>query len=293
MVFGLYEPVQAKKIITDLHLHSTASDGLLSPDDLVKGVKKAGVNVMALTDHETLAGLEMAEKAAAQHDIFFIPGIEINTGGEDEIHLLVYFVHDKMKELTELLKAISKDRQNRGSRFVSRFNELGIKLALEDLRISPGTDCNRLHFARALVSKGFVRSVAEAFDRYLAVGRPAYIPRLRLETCEVIKLARGLGTVPILAHPELIRKQPLKSLEAIRQLKEAGLMGIEAYHSKHSPTACKHWDHLARSLDLLVTGGSDFHEHQDDHGEIGSQSARWTFMQKDTERFLYHSKMTR
>ena len=246
---------------------------------------------MALTDHETLAGLELAEKAAAQNDIFFVPCIEINTGGEDEIHLLVYFVHDKMEGLTELLKAVSKDRQNRGSNFVSKFNELGIKLTLEDLQISPGTDCNRLHFARVLVRKGFVSSISEAFDRYLAVGRPAYIPRLRLETSEVIKLARGLGAVPVLAHPELIRKQPLKSLDTIRQLKDAGLMGIEAYHSKHSPTACKHWDHLARSLDLLVTGGSDFHEHQDNHGEIGSQSARWAFIQKDTEQLLYHSKM--
>ena len=192
MVCDLYEPVQTNKITADLHLHSTASDGLLTPDDLVAEVKKAGVNVMALTDHDTLAGLELAGKAAAENNIFFIPGIEINTGGEDEIHLLVYFVHDKMEELTELLKAVSIDRQNRGSRFVSRFNELGIKLTLEDLRISPGTDCNRLHFARALLRKGFVSSISEAFDRYLAVGRPAYIPRLRLETSEVIKLTRSL-----------------------------------------------------------------------------------------------------
>lgn len=280
-------PFNAGRVYTtDLHLHSNRSDGIFSPGQLVLKAREAGVNAMALTDHETLAGLAEAEQAASNLGLSFIPGVEINTAGDSEIHILLYHVHPGMAELTRLLEQISQDRQSRAYRFIDRFAELGIHLDIGDFEIPEGTDCNRPLVAKALVRKGIVKSTDEAFRNYLAVGKKAYVPRLRVETIEAIRLARREGAVPVLAHPELIRSAAFKTEANILELAAAGLMGIEAHHSKHSPSARTHWDQMARKLGLLVTGGSDFHEPGDSHGPIGCQTEAWQHMQEDTEALL-------
>lgn len=270
----------------DLHLHSTASDGQLSPFELVNEAKKRGMTFIALTDHETMFGLSQTAQECAKAGIGFLPGVEINTAGEDEVHLLVYGVDDSMTELVDLLASFNADRALRGVRFIERFKELGIEMDECDLNILPGTFCNRPHVAHALVRLGHVSSVPEAFQRYLAVGRPGYIGRTKISTQDAIALARRCGCVPVLAHPDLIRKQELRSPEAIGRLKDAGLMGIEAYHSKHSPAAKKHWSELARKNDLLVTGGSDFHGFYDSHGMIGSHLDGWEKAGEDVDKLL-------
>lgn len=267
----------------DLHMHSTSSDGKLSPEELAGEVLRQNIHTMALTDHETMTGLAAAKAAAAASGIRFIPGVEINTAGEEEVHLLFYFVDPSMQELAEQLAAINLDRQLRAQRFVERFGELGIQLTQEDFQVPEGTFCHRPHVADALVRKGYATSRQEAFQRYLAVGRPGYISRMKLDTIKAIELANRLGLVVVLAHPGLIRNQSLTTAEALKTLKEAGLHGIEAHHANHTPAACAYWDKTARNLGLLVTGGSDFHAFKDSHGLIGSHLNTWHEVNKDIE----------
>lgn len=270
----------------DLHTHTTASDGVLSPTQLVREAENRGVNLLAVTDHDTMSGLDEAKSAAHELGIGLIPGIEISTEGEDEVHILGFFVRADMEELNLVIRKLSADRQSRCPRFLARFNELGLPLTLVDLQIPEGTDCNRPHIARALVRKGYVSSVQEAFDRFLAVGRPGYIPRLRIPTGELVTMLRRAGAVPVLAHPELIRKQALKTTEHIKSLRDAGLMGIEAWHSKHSKPGCLKWAQTAGELGMLVTGGSDYHQQGDSHGELGKMLTWWRGAHEDAVRLL-------
>lgn len=265
----------------DLHMHSTASDGKLKPGELIHHAHQQGLTLVALTDHETLSGIPEAEATAKSLGMRFIPGVEINTAGNREVHVLLYFVHAAMTGLVQTLQGINRDRRERCLKFIERFKDMGFPFTEEELQIPPGTHCNRPHIARVLVRKGYVRSDQEAFERYLAVGKPGYIPRVDVATAGLIELARKEGAVPVLAHPGLIREPALKSREALLHLKHAGLMGLEAYHPKHTPAECRAWDQMARSLGLLVTGGSDYHGSNDDHGEIGSQVRRWASMRED------------
>ena len=273
----------------DLHAHTTASDGTLRPGDLVRLAAAAGVSLLAVTDHDSLGGLEEAENAAREAGVALIPGVELSTAGESEVHILGYFVRPDMQRLAALLRDAIEDRRSRGLRFIQKFRELGLPFREEDLGLPEGTECHRPHVAQALVRRGYVSSVKEAFDRYLAVGRPGYIPRKRMESEEVVRLLREEGAVPVLAHPGLIRQEALRSPERLTRLKEAGLAGMEAYHIKHTPADCERFDRLARSLGLLVTGGSDFHGPQDSHGELGSMMDKWPTMNTDARAVLAYT----
>lgn len=276
----------------DLHMHSTASDGEFTPAQLVSRVAASGVNLFALTDHETMAGLNEAKKASEENGLTFIPGIEINTEGHDEVHVLLYFVHEGMDELVSLCRLINEDRRRRGERLIKRLNELDVAIEMSDVDIPEGTFCNRPHIANALVKLRRVSSFKEAFDRYLAVGKPAYVERTRIKTLDIIAMAKRIGALPVLAHPDLIRRQELRSKEAIAEMAEAGLAGIEAYHSIHDASACRRWEQTARSLGLLVTGGSDFHRPSDQHGPIGCMLEKWTDANRDAALFLEaHEKL--
>ena len=275
------QPVRA-----DLHLHSKASDGALCPSELVRRAVDLGLTHMALTDHETLFGIQRAERAARELGIQIIPGVEINTAGSDHVHVLLYFVHEGMGELMDLLAAIHAERMARGPKIISKLNQLGIQISLDDLDVPEGTAIGRLHVALALKKLGIVPDEQAAFDRYLDVGKRAYVSRKRYETLRIIQMARRLGALPVLAHPELIRDNSLKSPGAIAELKEAGLLGLEAFHSQQSDAACMQWEQLARRLGLLVTGGSDFHRDGDKHGAIGSQMSRWKNMREDMHHLM-------
>ena len=281
MNFTVIEPLRA-----DLHLHSTASDGRLTPEELVAAAAAQNLQVMALTDHETMHGLPGARAAAKAAGITFIPGVEINTEGEDEVHVLLYFVREDMQGLVKLLDGINRERERRGHLFVERFGQLGIKLTIEDFRIPEGTYCNRVLVATALARLGHVSSIKEAFDRYLAVGKSGYVGRSRQPAEQVIRMAVADGAVPVLAHPDTIKSPSKKSRQFIETLKEAGLMGIEAYHSKHSTAACRAWEQTARELGLLVTGGSDYHAIKDTKVWIGNQLGRWTGVSGDVRELF-------
>ncbi len=275
----------------DLHAHTTASDGQFRPGEMVRMAAEAGVNLLAVTDHDTMAALDEARAAAGDCGITFVPGVELSTAGESEVHILAYFVHPGMKRLSQLLHEAREDRRTRGRRFMERFAELGLPYNEQDMGLADGTEVHRPHVARALVRRGYVSSLKESFDRYLAVGRPGYIARRRQESADVVRLIREEGAVPVLAHPGLIRETALKSPERLAQLKEAGLMGIEAYHSRHAPADCQRWDRTARDLGLLVTGGSDFHGVADSHGDIGSMMGKWPAMDADARALLRFSNV--
>lgn len=270
----------------DLHLHSRASDGALTPSQLVQACAGAGLTHIALTDHETISGVPEAKRVAGDLGIQFIPGVEINTAGSDHVHILLYFVHEGMGELMDMLADIYQERMARGPKIISKLNELGINISLNDLDIQKDTAIGRLHVALALKKLGIVQDEQQAFERYLDVRKPAYVPRKRYETMTVIQMARKLGALPVLAHPELIRDPSLKSREALAELKEAGLAGLEAFHSQQTKEECRQWELVARQLGFLITGGSDYHSDNDSHGAIGSQLERWTQVQEDMERFM-------
>ena len=270
----------------DFHSHSTASDGSLTPAALIERAHASGINLLALTDHESINGITEASRRADSLGMGFIPGIEVSTAGEDEVHILGYFVNDGMRELSALLRSVSLDRKRRAGRFIERFSQLGMPITMEELQIPKGTDCNRPLVARALVKKGYVASVREAFDRYLAVGKPGYIPREKADTLDVVRMLRREGAVPVLAHPGIIKSPALKSPERLSQLKEAGLLGIEAFHSQHRRAECLRWEAVARSMNLLVTGGSDFHTQGDGHGDLGCVLQHWAAADRDSRELL-------
>lgn len=270
----------------DFHTHTIASDGALGPEALVVKAKEAGINALSITDHDSFNGLKRAEQEARKLGMAFIPGVEISTAGEDEIHVLGYHVHDGMERVKSLILSMQSDRRARAPRFIEKLNQLGLAISLDDLQLHEGTECNRPAVAHALLRLGYVSSIQEAFERYLAQGRPAYVPRMKVSTAEVIAILRNDGAVPVLAHPGLIKSPRLRTQKMLRSYQEAGLMGIEAWHSKHSPAECKQWDQTARALGMLVTGGSDYHREHDRHGPLGCMLKHWKTASQDAANLL-------
>ncbi len=216
----------------DLHTHSTASDGIYSPTELLQRAKDTGLRVLALTDHDTTGGLEEAAKAAAELDIDLIPGIEINTdvsGGE--VHVLGYFPEFQRPAFQAVLKVLRDARERRGQRMVELLNEQGIHI---------------------------VQSIGEAFDKYIGNGCYAYVPRYRLMPEDAIRLITSANGLPVMAHPA-----DLPGLDELRnwlpRLCEAGMVGLETYYGQYTPEQEQALRALADEYHLIPTGGSDFH----------------------------------
>ena len=240
----------------DLHSHTTASDGALAPRDLVKLAAKHGVRVLAVTDHDSVSGLPEAIEEAAKHGIEIVPGLEINCDVEGaEIHVLGYCVDWQAEWFEAFLGEQRAERTARVHRIVERLGELGLTLTAEEIFAickegSPG----RPHVAQAMVKRGYVKSVREAFDRYLRSGGPANVPRRRLTPTEAVGVIRRAHGVPVFAHPGLANRD-----EMIPELVQAGLAGIETYYPEHSAGQIEAYSAICRQHDLVATGGSDYH----------------------------------
>lgn len=240
----------------DLHVHTTASDGTATPVEVVVMAKSLGLGAIAITDHDTLEGIEPALDAGRLHKIEVIPGIELGSehGGE-EIHILGYLVELHNREFLEKLTLFRDTRVHRMEKMVKKLQELGLPVALDRVTaISGSGSLGRPHLAAALVEAGIVKTTSEAFDRYIGTGRPAYIPRYKLEPVEAVRLIRAAGGAPVLAHPGLNN-----SARLVEELIEAGLAGLEAYHPAHSWEQASYYHRLAVEHGLIVTGGSDYH----------------------------------
>jgi predicted metal-dependent phosphoesterase TrpH len=246
----------------DLHTHSTASDGSLSPAELVKAAARAGLKAVALTDHDTIDGLEEALLAGQGLDLEVVAGVEISieVGLKGGAHLVGLWVRPGHPGLREGLTRLQEARRQRNPRMLAKLNELGLKLSMEDvLAQAGGGQVGRPHFARALVDKGLASTVGEVFSRWLGAGAAAYVPKERMSPAEGIGLVRAAGGVPVLAHPGLLDldRPGLESL--LRKLKGLGLEGLEAYYSEHDQATRRSLESLAARLGLAVSGGSDFH----------------------------------
>lgn len=245
----------------DLHLHSYISDGSESPAGIVELAVAAGLSAIALTDHDILDGVPEARAAAKTHGLEFIPGTELSVGWNGTaMHLLVYFLEPGPGPLQDRLVAVREGRATRNVRIITALQTHGIDISFDEVATIAGEgSMGRPHFARVLIDKGVVDSMTEAFDTWLAVGRPGYVSRDRLDAFEAIDLARQSGAVPVIAHPHTLGLGAEEYADAFRDLSTAGLGGIEAYYNEYSPDLREHLASICRSLGIAATGGSDFH----------------------------------
>jgi hypothetical protein len=255
--------------VIDLHTHSTASDGRCTPEELVERAAQAGVTVLGLTDHDTVAGHARTAAACARAGIEFVPGIEITAVADDmDVHVLGYFI-----DSASLEAFLSEQRQRRLDRIrlmVARLAGHGIQLDAEAIIApavaNPSISIGRPWIARALIAGGHVADTTEAFEKWLATGRAAFVPRMGARPEEVFARIHEAGGIASLAHPVLIEHD-----EWIPGFASAGLDALEAYHSDHDAAATAHYLELAERLGLVVSGGSDFHG-DESHGPGGPGS---------------------
>lgn len=245
----------------DLHLHTTHSDGSCTPTEVVTLAHRAAVTALAITDHDILTGLPEAITAGQQCGIEIIPGVEVSSlAGNSELHILGYFLDWQDSDLNERLKALRDSRHRRNPRIIERLQALGIDITYEEVRILADTDSiGRPHIARVLMDKRIVASAKEAFDRFLAEGKPAYVPRELPSPAEAIRWIKAARGLAVLAHPTWVKAEEQSLGDLVRQLKADGLDGIEVYYSSHAARQTREYLSLAQQLGLLVSGGSDFH----------------------------------
>jgi predicted metal-dependent phosphoesterase TrpH len=243
----------------DLHMHTTASDGTSTPEDLVERVRHAGITTFSVTDHDTMASVPAAGAAAARHGLALVPGIEITSvhDGHD-VHMLGYFLRAESPGLTALLARIRALRLERAAEILTRLSAAGVPIDGDRLFDTAGPQSSRSvarpQIARALVAAGHVATVSEAFDRFLSDGCCAYVPHRGPAPADAISVIREAGGIASLAHPGLLNQDDL-----VPPLVDAGLVAIEAYHSAHDAAAVTRYRELARAHGLAVSGGSDFH----------------------------------
>ena len=262
----------------DLHTHSTASDGTFAPDAVARLAKQSGLVGFALTDHDTIAGLEAAANAARELAIDFVPGVELSCEfpHPGTLHLLAYCIDPHNPQLREMLARLIQARDARNPRMVRRLNELGIAISLEEVEDAAGGEVvGRPHMAAVLVRKGYVSSVKDAFNKYLGQGAAAYVEKERLSPREAIATVLAAGGLPVLAHPIQLRAENDAQLERIvKDLTDLGLAGIEVIHSDHDAALIEKYTKLADRFGLLKTGGSDFHGVNKKEIQLGNANGR-------------------
>lgn len=245
----------------DLHLHTTHSDGSLSPTEVLRLAHKTGVSALAITDHDIVTGIPEAIAAGAELGIEIIPGVEISSRvGNSELHILGYCLQWQDPELNRRLTSLRESRHSRNPQIIERLRALGLDVTYEEVRALAGTDAvGRPHIARLLMDKHYVTSAKDAFDRYLADGRPAYVARELPSPADAIAWIRAAGGVAVLAHPTWAKVSGEGLNALLTTLKAEGLGGIEVHYSTHTKRQTTEYLDLAKRLDLLITGGSDFH----------------------------------
>lgn len=241
----------------DLHVHTRASDGAFSPAEVVAGAARAGLAAVAIADHDTLAGIDEACRAASGLAYpKVIPAVEINTDhGAIEAHVLCYFPDLDDAPFRDFLAEQVQSRLERARRMVDLLSSLGLHVAWgRVLELAAGGSIGRPHIAAAMVERGYASDFHDAMETWLTRGRPGYVPRRKLSPHEAVTEILRAGGVPVLAHPGLSGCEPL-----IGELIPLGLAGLEAHHPSHSPEQCTRYAEMARENGLVVTGGSDFH----------------------------------
>ncbi|WP_456289778.1 PHP domain-containing protein [Paenibacillus sp. AK002] len=261
----------------DLHSHTQASDGMNTPSENVQLAYERGLGALAITDHDTVAGIEEALQAGERLNIIVVPGVEISTmAGGTDIHVLGYYVDHRDPVFLERLAALRRTRDKRNEKILAKLRELGIELTMEEViavlgrPLEPDESIGRPHIADALVHKGHALDLRDAFDRYLAQGAAAYVPQPRIHPKEACEWIREAGGVPVLAHPGLYGDDTLVRTV----IEESGFKGIEVYHSDHGVSEEERYLAMAEEYGFIVTAGSDYHGQRQGkvfHGDIGSR----------------------
>lgn len=245
----------------DLHVHSTCSDGTYTPSELVSYGLQKNLVAFALTDHDTISGIDEALNASKDTPIEVIPGIEYSTNYHNkDVHIVGLFINHKSLDFQKSLAQFMQTRIERNIKLCSNLVEAGINISIEALdEMFPNTVITRAHYAKYLLTTGHVKSKEEAFDRYLGDHTKYFVPRCNITPQDVIEVTKKAGGIPILAHPTLygFGKDTLDKL--VHDLKDVGLMGMEGIYSTYTATEEREMKTLAKKYDLLVSGGSDFH----------------------------------
>jgi predicted metal-dependent phosphoesterase TrpH len=269
---GSYGRLEIKELI-DLHTHSTASDGSYPPAEVVRLAKEGGLVAMALTDHDTVDGLPEALAAGETYGVEVVPGVEISAqcpGGT--MHIVGLFIEYHNGLLDERLAVLKQARIDRNPQIIKKLNDQGVKITMARVEeISGGGQVGRPHIARALMEAGYVRSIQEAFDTYLRMGGKAYVSKFRFPPDQALAMIREAKGIPVLAHPFTLNLGTAFALKnRLIELKDLGLAGLEVYYSEHTSEQEALYLKLARELDLLVSGGSDFHGQNKPEITLGS-----------------------
>lgn len=249
-----------ENLTVDLHIHSTFSDGGFTPEEIVKHASKKGLAAIAITDHDNTDGTLSAIRAGKKLGVEIVPGVELSVEPEsprdEEIHILGYYINWQDENFQEKLRRFREARRKRAYKILEKLDRLGIKIDPQQLfELAGKGSVGRMHVAKVLKDEGFVNYLQEAFDRYLAYGKSAYVPKLRLPSQEALDLISRLGGISVIAHP----LYGGDSKEIIQKLKGLGLDGIEVYYTRHTPEDIKRFRSWAKTFSLLITGGSDSH----------------------------------
>ncbi len=244
----------------DLHTHSTASDGTYTPAELVRAAKEAGLSAVALTDHDTFAGLPEAREEARRQGIELVPGCELSLDFSGlPTHMLALFIDERPGALLSALDRVRNARRMRNELMLEKLAKVGVHLAREQVEAHAHGTVGRPHMAQAMLQAGVVRSIEEAFDRFLGRHGLAYVPKEKLGPEEAIRAVHEDGGLAILAHPYLLTQQISRLEPMVAELKGRGLDGIEVYYTEHNDRFTSQLEALAGRLGLLMSGGSDFH----------------------------------
>ncbi len=257
---------QTEEQRVDLHIHTTFSDGDMSPEEMVTEARSMGLAGIAITDHDEVGGVEIATEAAGSTDFTVVPGVELSTSdGKSDLHILGYLIDIHDENLLKYLELFRDARLKRGIKMVERLREMGVDIEVDTvLEIAGDGAVGRPHIASALMKNGCVRSAEEAFRQYIGFNSPAYVPKYQLKPSDAFKLIREAGGVGAVAHPGTSRRDDL-----ITDFATAGMRAIEVYHPKHSQSDIARYERLAHKLGLVATGGSDSHGSRDGHLHVG------------------------
>ena len=270
----------------DLHIHTTASDGSLTPTQVVQLARKKGFSLIAVTDHDTMGGVAEALEAGKKYNVDVVPGVEISSGVTLEVHMLGYGMspdHPVMKAMMEDMRAARVERMER---IIENLQKMGVPITVEEVEAVAGGAIGRPHIAQVLIAHGLVPDVRTAFREYIGVGAKAYVERRKMTSEQVVANIRDAGGVPVLAHGGLLRISEVKLNQWIDSMAKKGLMGLECYHNAHTPQMERLLRAAAERNGLLVTGGSDFHGASRPDVELGTGLSRWNDRQACRGRFL-------
>lgn len=250
----------------DLHLHSTYSDGKLTPEELVEFCYSRGLRTIALSDHDSTEGIQEGQRAACALGIDLIPSVELSTSYEGiEIHLLGYFIDTGMKYLQDILRDFRSERDSRGEKIIKNLSNDGVDLSWAKVRdLASGGSVGRPHIAQALIEDGYISSYREAFDKYIGKSCPAFVPRTLMDSTEALKLLKDCGGVSVLAHPLYwglkSDREDIPGLnDVVGQLLEHGLDGIEVYYGGYDGNQIQRLESIAKEFSLVPCGGTDYH----------------------------------